>query len=90
MLPRSTALAIAAICLACAAPAWGSGHGHGHKRRSGGLLGRLRRTSSQQTLATEAKENARINSAVGAVLSAVSQKDVGSGKDVHTAPTGKR
>ena len=86
MLSRGTALAIVALFLACADPAWGSGHGHGHKRRSGGLLGRLRRTSSQQTLASEAKENARIDSAVGAVLNAVSQKGSGPGSNVHAAP----
>ena len=74
MLARGAALAVAAI-LAFAAPVWGSGHGHGHKRRSGGLLGRLRRTSSQQVLGSEAKESQRINSAVGAVLSAVKAQE---------------
>ena len=56
------ALAVAAA-LALAAPAWGSGHGHGHKRRTGALLNRMRRTTSQQVSRRARVGSVRLRSA---------------------------
>ena len=74
---RAALLAVAALFL-CAAPAWVScGHGHGHaKRRSGELLSRMRRTTSQQILA---EKTMVINDAVSSAMSAAkgTMKNVG-------------
>ena len=61
------ALALVAL-LACAGPVYGSGHGHAHKRRTGGLLQRLRGISTKDNAE---KQQKHINSAVSAALAAV-------------------
>jgi hypothetical protein len=61
---------ILAALVALAAPVWGSGHGHAHKRRTGGLLNRLRRTTFQQNTAAKGVRDLEVQRALGAALSA--------------------
>lgn len=82
---RAALLAVASLFL-CAAPAWvNCGHGHGHaKRRSGGLLSRMRRTTSQQILA---EKTMVINDAVSSAMSAAKGATKNVGNVEETAAT---